>query len=400
LWAPLRHARYRRLWIANLLTSLGTGAQAFAAAWLIATISRSASTTAMVQTVTYAPLLLFALLAGVVADAVERPKFLFLANLMMALCACACSIAVLVLDLHATLVPVLVLTFLFGMGTAFRWPAWQASVCDLVSPGELEAVATLENLTSSAGNVAGPALGGMLFAWLGPAAPFIANALSFTGVLALYWVWWQESEPRAATAAPLWPSFRRGLGVALGSRQYRGILAQAAVVYFVLIAFASLLPVYVRDVIGLGSNVFGLLSACLGVGAALAAFLLPAIRARFQKAHVFSGGMVCYGLMLLLITQTNSQAVLVMLIVAGGMAWCGLISTMLAASQALFPAEIRARTLSVYLLVMAGGYTLGSQFWGAIADRAGVTAALSAAGGCLILNAMFVAVRPSNRAVQ
>ncbi|WP_306393612.1 MFS transporter [Telluria beijingensis] len=76
LTQPLRHARYRRIWLANLVSNLGTWIQTFAAVWLVASLSQSASIAALVQTATYAPVFLFALLTGVLADAVHRPKFL------------------------------------------------------------------------------------------------------------------------------------------------------------------------------------------------------------------------------------------------------------------------------------------------------------------------------------
>lgn len=84
LTKPLRHARFRQLWIANLISNLGTWTQTFAAAWLIASLSTSATTSSLVQTATYLPIFLFALFAGVIADAVHQPKFLFFCNLFMA----------------------------------------------------------------------------------------------------------------------------------------------------------------------------------------------------------------------------------------------------------------------------------------------------------------------------
>ena len=117
LWEPLRHARFRRLWVANLIANLGNGIHAFAVAWLIATISHAPSTAAMVQTLAYPPLLLFALPAGVIADVVCRPKVLFLANLLMAICSGGCFILATTLDLDVTLVPVL-----FTLGSMF-WGA-------------------------------------------------------------------------------------------------------------------------------------------------------------------------------------------------------------------------------------------------------------------------------------
>eukprot|EP01034_Spumella_vulgaris_P029725 gene29725-36818_t len=72
---PLRHRRYRQLWLANLLSNLGTWTQTFAAAWLVATISPAAQTSALVPAAGYAPMLMFGLLAGVVADAVPLSIF-------------------------------------------------------------------------------------------------------------------------------------------------------------------------------------------------------------------------------------------------------------------------------------------------------------------------------------
>ncbi|RLM48512.1 MFS transporter, partial [Halobellus sp. Atlit-31R] len=74
----------------------------------------------------------------------------------------------------------------------------------------------------------------------------------------------------------------------------------------------------------------------------------------------------------------------------GGMAWSATVSTLNAAAQLSFPAEVRARTLSIYLFVMSGGYVGGSLFWGLVADHWGVRAALAAAGTCVLLNALAV----------
>ncbi|WP_313634308.1 MFS transporter, partial [Massilia timonae] len=194
LTQPLRHARYRRIWLANLVSNLGTWVQTFAAAWLVASLSQSASITSLVQTATYVPVFLFALLAGVLADAVHRPKFLFFCNLFNAMCAGA--MAVLVWSGKVSSGPVLAITFCLGIGTAFIWPAWQAALSGLVEPDEVEAAATLNNLSYNLSAILGPALGGLLFGWIGPGALFLANAVSFIGLLAVYWHWWREGAPQ------------------------------------------------------------------------------------------------------------------------------------------------------------------------------------------------------------
>lgn len=388
LTRPLRHARYRQIWLANMVSNLGTWIQTFASAWLVASLSQSASITSLVQTATYVPIFLCALLAGVVADAVHRPKFLFFCNLYMAVCAAV--MALLATGGRVAAAPVLVLTFCIGIGTAFIWPAWQAAMSGLVEPDEVEAAATLNNLSYNLSAIIGPALGGVLFGWIGPSALFLANALSFAGLLGVYWAWWQEHAPQAQVDTGFRARFALGLETAFGCARYRRILCNVCSVFFSTIAFASLLPVFVRDVLHMQSHTYGTLMGCLGGGCVAAAFLLPQIRARFDKTGVLAGALVMYGIMLLSFSISRSLLVLVPLTLCGGMAWSATVSTLNAAAQLAFPAALRARTLSIYLFVMSGGYVSGSVVWGQVADRWGVRCAFGAAGACVLANALLL----------
>ena len=385
LTQPLRHARYRRLWCANLVSNVGTWIQTFASAWLIASSSHSASTTTLVQTSSYIPIFLFALFAGVVADAVHRPKFLFFCNLFQA--GCACTMAALVASGHAPHAALLALVFCLGCGSAFMWPAWQAALSGLVEPDEVEAAATLNNLSYNTAAIIGPALGGVLFKWIGPGPLFLVNAISFAGLLVVYRAWWREDGGRPDVQAGYLVRLREGLHTALGCPRYRRILRNVATVFFTTIAYAALLPVFVRDVLRMDASVFGTLMGSLGGGAVLAAFCLPAIRARVDKTNILAGALVVYGIMLAAMPWLHALVVLVPLIACGGMAWSAVISTLNAAAQLSFPAAGRARTLAIYLVVMAGGYTVGSVVWGRVADACGVRFALTAAGACVLVNA-------------
>jgi predicted MFS family arabinose efflux permease len=388
LTQPLRHPLYRRLWCANFVSNLGTWVQTFAAAWLVASSSDSASSTSLVQTSTYIPVFLFALFAGVVADAVHRPKLLFLCNLYVA-CG-ACLMAALAMHGHPSHKLVLGLIFCLGCGSAFMWPAWQAALSGLVEPEEVEAAATLNNLSFNTAAILGPALGGVLFKWLGAGPLFLLNAVSFSGLLAVYWSWWRQGGAQPAPCDGYAARLRQGLQLAFGCPRYRRILCNVATVFFATIAFASLLPVFVRDVLRMDASVFGVLMGSLGGGAVCAAFGLPAIRARVDKTGILAGALLVYGIMLLALPFLRSLTALVPLIVCGGMAWSATVSTMNAAAQLSFPAGVRARTLAIYLFVMAGGSTLGSLFWGRFADAWGVRAAFATAGACVLVNAALL----------
>ena len=388
---PLRHARYRQLWIANLISNLGTWTQTFAAAWLMASISQSPQAATLVQTAAYAPLLMFGLLAGVVADAVPRPRLLLAVNGCMALAAAA--MAVLAHSPQPLPWGVLALTFLLGTGSAFMWPAWQATTSSLVEPHEVEAAASLNNLSYNSAAALGPALGGLLFQWIGPAPLFLFNALSFGGLMLVYRAWIRsEAVPRQCAPINL-DGFHAGRRAAFGSPAFRRLLGFTVGIFFCAVAYTALLPVYVRDVLQREAGMFGSLMACLGIGAVLAAFVLPELRARWQRWQLLGCALLLFGTMLLVLPFLRAPAqrlVLLPLVVLGGMAWSTTITTLNSTAQLAFPSALRARTLSIYLMAMALGQTLGSLCWGRIAVLLDVPHALMLAGTCTLLLALLV----------
>ncbi|WP_228895656.1 MFS transporter [Pseudoduganella aquatica] len=392
---PLRHRRYRLLWLSNLLSNLGTWTQTFAAAWLVASISHSTQATALVPAASYAPMLMFGLLAGVVADAVPRAKLLFAVNAFMALA--AAGMAALATSGAASPAAVLALVFMMGSGSAFMWPAWQAAMSGLVQPDEVEAAASLNNLSFNFAAAAGPALGGALFVMVGAAPLFLFNALSFTGLLLVYLDWMrsggkedgQAQRPAAAGGITL-QGLRTGLQAAWGSASFRRLLRHTVCIFGAAIAYTALLPLFVRDVLLREGGAFGSLMACVGGGAVLAAFVLPELRARFERRHLLAGAVAIFGAMLLILPLVRAWAVLMALSALGGVAWSTMVTSLNSAAQLSFPSALRARTLSVYLMAMALGQTGGSLLWGAAAELAGVPRAMALAGACLLLYALVL----------
>lgn len=385
---PLRHARYRQLWIANLISNLGTWTQTFAAAWLMASISRSPLATTLVQTAAYAPLLMFGLLAGVVADAVPRPRLLWAVNACMALA--AAGMALLAHSPHPLPWGVLALTFMLGTGSAFMWPAWQATTSSLVEAHEVEAAASLNNLSYNAAATLGPALGGVLFQWIGPAPLFLFNALSFGGLLLVYRQWIQSGAVPRQWAPINLDGFHAGRRAAFGTPAFRRLLGFTVAIFFCAVAYTALLPLYVRDVLQREAGMFGTLMACLGIGAVLAAFVLPELRARWQRWQLLGCALLLFGTMLLVLPWLRQPVLLMPLVVLGGMAWSTTITTLNSSAQLAFPSALRARTLSIYLMAMALGQTLGSLGWGRLAMLLDVPRTLMLAGACTVLLALRV----------
>lgn len=384
IFQPLRHARFRQLWMANLLSNLGSRMQAFAAAWQIASLSQSPQLTALVQTATWAPMLLFALPAGALADTLHRPTLLFRSNAVMAVAAVA--MAVLAYGGGQPVPALLLLTFVMGAGMAFTMPAWQASMSSLVPLHEVESAATLNNLSYNLAALAGPALGGVLFQLSGAGPLYLFNAVSFSALLWIYRQWRPAETPRAATPEASHQGMASALRISCASPRYRSLLMYAMGIFFVSAAFAALLPLLHPD-----AGTYGSLMGALGAGAVAAAVVLPAVRRRAVKRMVLAGGLGVYGAMLATLGHAASQPLRLLLVLIGGVAWSAIVTTLNGAAQKAFPDAVRARTLSVHILAIAAGQTAGSAAWGMLAARCGIVPALTAAGAATLACAALVA---------
>lgn len=390
---PLRHARFRQLWLANLLSNTGTSTAAFALAWQVASTSGSPLLTALVQSAAWAPLLLLALPAGALADSRHRPTLLLRSNGVMALTACA--MALLAFVLPRALPALLLLSLLMGCAAAFMIPAWQASMSVLVPARQVEAAATLNNLSFNLAALAGPVLGSVLFGLVGAAPLYLFNALSFGALLWAYRQWRSADGPRAGAPAAPWPSLRGTLAASWRSAPFRRLLLCAAAVFFIASAFAALLPL-----LGAGAGrqptragAYASLLAALGAGAALAILVLPPLRSRLARRQILVAALALYGVMLAalgleLVASRIGQALLVL---CGGLAWSAIVSTLNGAAQSAFPDAWRARTLSVYIVAVAAGQVGGSAAWGQLATHYGVAPALGGAGIAMLCCALALA---------
>src|SRR5438270_10750604 len=196
-WSPLGHALFRMLWIATVVSNAGTWMHNVGAAWLMTSLTASPAMIALVQAATSVPVFLVGLLAGALADIVDRRLLLLWTQGWML--ASAAVLGVLTLVGVTTPWGLLVLTFALGLGTAMNAPAWQAIVPELVPRSELSAAEALNGTSFNLARAVGPALGGLIVAAAGTAAVFLLNAASFLGVLVVLYRW---QRPRSASLLP------------------------------------------------------------------------------------------------------------------------------------------------------------------------------------------------------
>jgi predicted MFS family arabinose efflux permease len=273
-------------------------------------------------------------------------------------------------------------------------PAYQTLVGELVGRPQMRSAAALNGVAMNLARAVGPAIAGLLIGAVGVAAVFALNALSYA-VMALVLL---RIRPAPAEETLLPERFRHA--IASGVRYVRHSPAVRRMLIRTLLfvvpgaAVWALLPLVASAGLGLDATGYGLLLGALGIGAVLGAFVLPRVVSALSPnqlvllAHlVFGAGTAVAG------WAPGLVPVLVVLVPAGA-AWLWMLATMNGSLQVFLPGWVRARGLSIYQMVFAGGQALASVAWGMLASAIGVTAVLLIAAALLAVGGVSVAVLP------
>src|ERR1700757_676803 len=181
LWRPLRTPIFRNLLIADVMSDIGTFMQTVGAAWLMVSLGAGPMYVALTQTASALPFFVFALPAGSIGDIVDRRRLILYTEFWMLGVATVLAVATIMGFMSPWLL--LVLTFALSAGDAFETPTWRAVLPELVSRDDLAAASALNGIEFNLARAVGPALAGMVIAVAGVSTAFMANVISFFGVI-------------------------------------------------------------------------------------------------------------------------------------------------------------------------------------------------------------------------
>lgn len=365
-WAPLKHRIFLALFVAQLASNIGTLMQSVGSAWLMGDLHGSATLVALVQTAAFLPVFVVGIPSGALADVVDRRRLLLATQALMMAAALALTVQAFA---HAvTPASLLALTAALGLGTALDGPAWQAIQPDLVPKREFSQALALGALTYNVGRAIGPALGGLVLAALGPPWVFAINAVSFLGTLLVLGAWRQTPRESRLPAETLAGATRAALRYGMNAPLLRRVLVRVALLMFPAAALQALLPVVVRDSLGLGSGAYGILLGCFGAGAAIAAVVRPRLEERFSPDGLVVLATVLIAAGLLGDGYVRQPVVVGVGLFVAGVGWTTAFTTTNVAAQSTLAAWVRARGMGLYMLVLTGGVAIGSAAWGALAQ--------------------------------
>src|SRR3954470_10711096 len=362
--------------------------QTVGAQWLILSLGGTALTVSLVQTATTLPTFLIGLPAGALGDLLDRGRLMIGAQLFMLVCAAALGVLT-VMD-KIGIASVLALTFGIGLGSALLRPSWQAVQPELVEREEIPQAAALNGVSMNMARAVGPAIGGVVVATISAGAVFIANAVSFVGVMGVLGWWRRPPQESALGAEHVTHAIQTGVRYVRHSPRLRSVLTRTLSFCLFSSALWALLPVIAHEHLKMGSGGYGLLLGAVGIGAVSGAFILPAARTRWSADRVVAAATLAFVGVALVLGWSRSTPLVALSLVVGGLAWIAVLSSFNAAAQVALPAWVRARGMATYLLVFQGGQAFGSFIWGAVATHTSIGISLSiVAGGMLVALLIF-----------
>lgn len=294
--SSLRHRDYRLFWLGGLISNSGDWMDQVALNWLVYEMTSSTVALGFLNLCRLGPMLLFTVVGGAVADRLERRRLLMVTQTVATLLAAA--LAALVLSGRATYELVLLIAVGRGVMFSFNQPARQSLIATLVPRQDLRNAVAINSATFNLARVLGPSLGGLLIVVVGSGGVFAVNALSFIPVLwTLALLRSSQVVPRAR--ASLMADTAGGLRYLAGHQRLRTLIALALVPALLGMPYLTLITVFSRDVLHVGSVGLGLLTSSVGVGAVGGALYIGAASQQVNLTRLMIGGLAGLGTALL-----------------------------------------------------------------------------------------------------
>ncbi|MEI6782183.1 MAG: MFS transporter [Verrucomicrobiota bacterium] len=399
-FAALKHRNFRLFFFGQLISLTGTWMQNTAQSWLVYQLTGSKLLLGLVAAVGSAPMLLFSLWGGSLAD--RYPKRALLLWTQSAMMALAFVFAALKWTEQVRPWHILVLAALGGVAMAFDMPARQAFMVEMTSRADLMNAVSLNSSIVNGARVVGPAVAGLLIAQAGIAACFFLNGLSYIAVIAGLLMMRLPRFLPPAQPESNWQHALDGFIYVARHRRVRTLLLLFAIVGVFGWSYSVLLPAFATDVLGVGSREYGVLLSANGIGALCGALTVAAYGDRLHRRLLVFGGLGIFSAMLLLLAMTQNYYLAVVLMALAGWGMLLYFSTTNTLIQMSVADGMRGRVMGIWALVFGGVMPVGGMEAGALSHWFGVS--WTVATGAIICGAaalatwLFVRRSPSSPA--
>lgn len=382
----LKHRNYRIYATGLLVSMIGTWMQSIALPWLAYDLTGSPFLLSLVGALQFLPVLLFSLPAGVLLDRLPLKKMLlwaqgasFLITLLLALLAFSGHLRYWHLLLFATLQ---------GLVNTLDMPGRQTFTVELVGRSDLMNAIALNSTIFNLSRVLGPALAGVILAWVGAAQCFLYNALSYA-VLMLALVFVKPlgvipGKKQRGNFQSALRDIRDGLNYIKRDRVLVEAMVLIGIVGTFVPNFSVSIPVFTRTILQAGEAGFGYLMALLGVGSLAGAFFVASISKNGPSRVILRSFPPVISILLVLSGLASTFWLAALLLALTGFFFVTFTSTLNSTLQLQSEEAYRGRVMSVYSLIFGGSTPVGNLYTGLAIESLGARWGLIACGAIMI----------------
>jgi MFS family permease len=393
-FAALRHRNFRLFWIGQTISLTGTWMHQAAQSWLVYELTDSPFFLGLTGTTASAPILLFTLAGGVIADRHRKRNIMLAAHI--SLMVLSLTLAVLVGAGVVTIWHVLIIAFLIGSVLAFEIPAKQSFIIELVGKEDLLNGIALNSTAFHGARMLGPAIAGMLMGIIGLAACFFINAVSYLAIIAgLIKMRFRPVEVQEGSRTGIKKSFKEGLTYIRQNPTVYTLLIAAGIISFFGFPYISFLPVYARDILKTGEAGLGILMGCGGAGSLVGAIGLAVKGNTSKKGIIMAVAGVTFSVALLIFSLSQTAWISYAMLFLIGFGAINQIATANSLLQLTVPDKLRGRIMSSFTTMFLGMAPLGNFTVGSLAHYIGTqNALLTSAGLCLSGTLIILWLKP------
>jgi predicted MFS family arabinose efflux permease len=393
--AAFRHRTFRRVFYGSFLSNVGTWMQNVVLGALAYDLTGSATVVGMLLFAQLGPLLLLSVVAGALADSVDRRRLLVTVAVVQLVLSFVLA-AVAAPD-DPDLVVLIGVTFALGVAQALFNPTYSALIPQLVDREDLPGAISLHSAQMNGSRVIGPVIGAVLDATVGAPAVFAVNGLSYLFVIgSLLTVRLPPPVPSPGDDRGL---RRLGAGFLVARRNVvvRRCLVSVFVFSLVALTFVGQFPVVAERNLGIDerSTAYGVLYACFGAGAVIGALSIGTVFANRSKARIVRVALVAYAVSLTVFALLRDPALAYPVVVVVGLTYFAYITSLSTVLQEQLADHERGRVMALWIMGFGGTVPVGNLLAGPVIDGTSITLVLLVGAACALGLAGYSRLRPA-----
>jgi MFS family permease len=393
----LHHRNFRLFFGGQGISLIGTWMQQAAMSWLVYKMTQDALKMGLVNFASLIPSLVLVPLVGVLLDRWNRHR-LIIATQTLAMIQ-ASLLAILVLAGIIQFWHLIALSLFMGCINAFDMPARQAFLPEMLTDkDDLSNAIALNSSLFNGARLVGPALAGFVIDVTGEAICFVLNAVSYVAVILALLAMHIPRQPRPAHRPHVLEGLKEGFRYAFGFPPIRALILLVALVSFLGMPYAVLLPLFADGILQEGANGYGLLMTAAGAGALAGAIYMAARTSVLGLGSRIVLALFLFGAALMGFSQSEDLWLSMGLLFFTGLGMMITMSSCNTILQTIVEDDKRGRVMSLYTLAFMGFSPFGSLLAGTLANMiTAPTTVLLSGAACLLGALVFARILPSLR---